>query len=348
MQRLEPDSMELDTIPDEPQRSPVNPTAAYPSGSPMADNEAPDEAVMSEDGSDSVSSSNEEEDEGNAGDSERKPRNRKSVQRLAETLSPAKTSSKKTHLADSGSGAKLGEIAKIAEKLNKVAVKDESLKRLHRVLYGSDGAATTRKKAIRLWNGTDDDSVKATMANALTGAKSVAMLKDIAVMLSVSTGGDRMSLEARIIEFLVKPSGSSAPSKKRQKKSSNKHKHTAASTTTWSRRNSSAGSGFSQFLKQRMPEVIDQAAGSMSARDVTDLLTLEWKNMSHDERSEYEPKTERVIDEEPRIHKVIRKKKSPRKSESTEEQATDSSSSDSGSSSGSSDRSSSSGSDSDE
>jgi DNA replication initiation complex subunit (GINS family) len=186
------------------------------------------------------------------------------------------------------------------------------------------------------------------MANALSGAKSVAMLKDIAAMLTVPTGGDRMSLEARVIEFLVKPSGSSAPSKKKHKKSSKKNKHTAASTTTSSRRNSSAGSGFSHFLKQRMPEVIEQAGGSMSARDVTELLTLEWKNMSHDERSEYEPKTERVIDEEPRIHKVISKNKSPRKSESTEEEGTDSSSSDSDSFSGSSDSSSSSGSDSDE
>jgi len=254
---------------------------------------------------------------------ETRQRSRKTVDRIG--MSPeVKVSKKFRPTPASGSGIKLGEISKIADKLYKVAVKDDALKRLHRILYGSDGTATGRKKEIRLWNGTNDESTKASMMTGLAGAKSVQMLKDICGYLSLATGGDRATLETRIFEFLVHPSGSTDPLKKKTKK-----RKTEKSGKKKNRVSSSGSSAFSEFLKARMSDVLAKAAGSMSAQNITELLTFEWKNMTESERSEYGTSKTRLNE---RVHKVISKSpKSEVDNEDTE------SSSDSSSSSGSSD-----------
>jgi hypothetical protein len=219
-------------------------------------------------------------------------RSRKSTERFAGT-SPAKIKEAvKRSIDSSGKGVRLGEITKIYEKLSKIPSKDDALKRLHRVLFGTDGTATTRKKEIRLWNGTVSDASKDAMASALTGAKSVGMLKDICAILSLATGGDRSTLEKRILDFLVKPTGSTsaAPSKKPKKKVM-KMKETKTNKT------SSQAGGFGAFLSKRIPEVKRQAEGSMTAKDITDILTFEWKNMSMQERAAYESRKDGIVKE---------------------------------------------------
>ena len=220
-------------------------------------------------------------------------RSRKSTERFA-GASPAKIKEAvKRSIDSSGNGLRLGEITKIYEKLSKIPSKDDALKRLHRVLLGTDGTATTRKKEIRLWNGTASEATKEAMASALTGAKSVGMLKDICAILSLATGGDRSSLEKRILDFLVKPTGSTsaAPSKKPKKKVMMKQKETKTNKT------SSQGGGFGAFLSKRIPEVKRQAEGSMTAKDITEILTFEWKNMSLQERAAYESKKDGIVRE---------------------------------------------------
>jgi hypothetical protein len=217
-------------------------------------------------------------------------RSRKTVNRI--TMSPeVRVSSKSRHVPTSGEGMKLGDISKIADKLYKVKVKDDALKRLHRILYGSDGTATGRKKEIRLWNGSSDEATKTSMMTGLAGAKSVKVLKDICGYLSLATGGDRASLESRIFEFLVHPTGSSDPLKKKKKKQKSDKKS--------KKKQSSNSSNFGQFLNIRMPDVLAKAAGTISPQDITDLLTFEWKNMSEIQRGEFgrpnsKPKTDKV------------------------------------------------------
>lgn len=204
-------------------------------------------------------------------------RSRKTTDRFA-GVSPVQSKEPvKRSIDSSGNGTKLGDITKIAEKLAKLPSKDDALKRLHRVLFGTDGTATTRKREIRLWNGTGSDETKSAMANALSGAKSVAMLKDICSTLNLATGGDRASLEERIVDFLVKPTGSTIATKKKKKQKSVSKENKGKSET-------GGGEGFSAFLNKRFPEIKHQAEGSMTARDITELLTLEWKNMSSNER----------------------------------------------------------------
>jgi hypothetical protein len=204
-------------------------------------------------------------------------RSRKTTDRFA-GVSPVQSKEPvKRSVDSSGNGTKLGDITKIAEKLGKLPSKDDALKRLHRVLFGTDGTATTRKREIRLWNGTGSDETKSAMENALSGAKSVAMLKDICSTLNLATGGDRASLEERIVDFLVKPTGSTIATKKKKKQKSVSKKNKGKSET-------GGGEGFSAFLNKRFPEIKHQAEGSMTARDITELLTLEWKNMSSNER----------------------------------------------------------------
>ena len=277
-------------------------------------------------------------------------RSRKSVERFRgppSVASPAKAPSKRN---DAGAGVKLGEISVIADKLYKVPVKDDALKRLHRVLYGSDGTATTRKKEIRQWRGASGDAAKTSMSNALAGAKSVAMLKDICSILSLGVSGDRSTLESRILDFLLHPTGSTdaAPKKLKKKKRSSEKKASRAAkkakkaTTTTS---AAATSSFSRFLKQRMPEVLHQAGGSLSARDVTELLTLEWKHMSASDKAAFAPPPASAVKAQP-VKKVISKTDSPKKQHKAETSdndsgsSSDSSSSSSGSSSSDSDSSS--------
>ena len=265
-------------------------------------------------------------------------RSRKTVERMLH-LSPEGKGVKKFKPAPlSGTGMKLVDITKIAEKLSKVAVKDDALKRLHRVLYGSEGTATTRKKEIRLWNGTVNHETKASMISGLSGAKSVQILKDIASILSLATGGDRATLEGRICDFLLKPIGSTDPVKK-SKKSSKKSK---SSKKIRGKKSESSSSAFSSFLKKRMSEVLAQADGSMTARDVTELLTLEWKNMTQEERNEFKPASSTKLVE---VQKVIKKDvKHEAKSEETGEDGSESESGDNSSDEDSSGSSSSSGS----
>ena len=293
--------------------------------SPFADNEGSSDSSESESDSDAPVAA--------AGG-----RSRKSTERFLGNSPQPKA--KKSVEVGMGSGVKLGEISKIADKLAKVPVKDDALKRLHRVLFGSDGTATTRKKEIRLWNGASSASVKASMANALSGAKSVAMLKDICSMLSLATGGDRASLEERIVEFLMKPTGSTAPLKKKskskdssKKKSSKLSKKSSKKSESPKKTVTTPASAFSNFLKTRMAEVLHQANGSMSARDVTELLTMEWKHMSEAEKAEFAP-TEKP---KPAVHKVITKDASPRRAAESSEENDESSSSDGSSSSSGSD-----------
>jgi hypothetical protein len=280
--------------------------------SPMADNE--------------ISSSGDESDVTEGG---RVGRSRKSTDRFLSASPPSKA--KKS--IEIGTGTKLGEISKIADKLAKVPVKDDALKRLHRVLFGSDGTATTRKKEIRLWNGTTSAATKTAMTNGIAGAKSVAMLKDICSILSLATGGDRASLESRIVDFLVKPSGSTAPLK--PKKSSSKKTSSTKTKRSSSDKPKRSSSAFANFLKTRMDEVMARAAGSLSARDVTELLTMEWKHMSESEKAGFGPSEKPKLS----VHKVIAKNTSPRRAESSEEnhESSSDSSSDSSSSSSSSD-----------
>jgi len=259
-------------------------------------------------------------------------RSRKTVDRTLPSPPQANAGIKKYKPAPlSGSGIKLGDISKIADKLAKVAVKDDALKRLHRVLYGSEGTATTRKKEIRLWNGTVSEETKSAMAAGLAGAKSVQILKDIANILSVATGGDRATLESRICEFLLKPIGSTDPLRKKTKKVKSSSKKKSSSSTS-----SSAG-GFSVFLKKRMEEVLEQAGGSMSARDVTELLTMEWKNMTTDEKEEYSSKSAKKS-ETNKVQKIIKKDNTDDEngSSSDSSSSSDDSEDDSSSSSGSS------------
>lgn len=280
--------------------------ARVPEESPLADNE---------DSSEIVSSSQE--------NGMMRGRSRKSTERFVGS-SPLVAKVKKI-TEPSGAGVKLGDITKIADKLYKVAVKDDALKRLHKVLYGSDGTATTRKKQIRIWNGTNNEATKKSMAAGLAGAKSVAMLKDICSILSLSTGGDRAGLEERIIDFLVKPLGSSAPVK--AKKVKKEKKKSKPSTTAGS------VSSFSLFVKKRLPEIKAQAGSSMSARDVTELLTMEWASMSSSEKAEFAPNSPR---KELKVHKVI-EKSSMKKIESSDDSSSSSSDSSSDDSSDSSD-----------
>lgn len=201
---------------------------------------------------------------GDGMDAPRRIRSRKSVERTVPSVA-----SPKRKLSAVGSGTLLGEISKINEVLtNKFSSKDDAVKRLHRILFGSDGVASARKRAIRTWAGTQDQTK---LVSGLAGAKSVGQLKEICAILGLSGSGDRASVEARVVEFLVHPTGSTGPlkKKKKMKKMPKDTKKSKLSSTL----------EFANFLKNRLPQVTRLADGTMTPAQVTELLALEWKAM---------------------------------------------------------------------
>jgi hypothetical protein len=74
-----------------------------------------------------------------------------------------------------------------------------------------------------------------------------------------------------------------------------------------------------------MNELLTQSGGAMTARDITELLMFEWKNMTEDERGEFKPPSS-INTKTEFVQKII-KKDPARIVENDEENASSSSSS---------------------
>lgn len=224
-----------------------------------------------------------------------------------------------------GHGMRLGDISKIAHNVDKAHAKNEGLKLLHRVLLGSDGTTSTRKKNIRNWNGTSVGEVLAGIRKRLSAIKTVKLLKEIGGILGISGSGEREVVEKRMSEFLMNPNGSDAPLKKKKSPKKSRKSSTSSSPKV-TRVVEGPTSSFSVFLKKRAPEVT--ALGGMTAQNVTEILALEWASMDDSERAQYHVKPAHTG-----VKKVISKKPVTRDSSSSSSSGESSSDSDDSSSS---------------
>ena len=194
-------------------------------------------------------------------------RSKRIVERFAQP-SPAKPKTSSNDEA-TGSGVPLSENYKTIKALDKLKSDDESLKRLHMILYGSVGTQSMRKREVRKWNGTDDSAKRETITRVLELTKSSATLKDICSILGLSKTGPVEGRRSVIAEYLFKPTAS----KKAKKPSGGKKQKPAKKP----RVDSTGVETFMDFINRRAPQV--EAETGLTPSQVTALLAREWKHM---------------------------------------------------------------------
>ena len=156
-----------------------------------------------------------------------------------------------------GSGVALGSIDATNDRLTRLDSDSEVLKRLHNILYGSVGKASTRKRQLRVWTGADSEIVRDSIRRLLGLTRSLSLLRDIAGALGIEKSKDRHELEASLAQYLFEPSTAvskrgvkKATTKKTPKKTSNK---TITKKTNDNSSSSSSSSSSSEEEGQKEP-----------------------------------------------------------------------------------------------
>ena len=189
-------------------------------------------------------------------------RKKRNIERFA-LPSPAKPKQTTPDEA-TGSGVALSENAHAVKALDKLKSDDESLKRLHMILYGSVGTQSMRKREVRKWNGTDDTTRRESITRMLDLTKSSATLKDICSILGLRKGSTVDARRSAIAEYLFKPTASKKVKKPREKKPAKKPRV-------------ETDESFNDFLNRRAPQV--ESETGLTPAQVTTLLAREWKHM---------------------------------------------------------------------
>ncbi|XP_026102541.1 protein DEK-like isoform X1 [Carassius auratus] len=141
-------------------------------------------------------------------------REKKIIQRLDLMSKPKE----KPKIESTGSGAKLGDIARINHSIGKL--KAPLLKPLHKIVYDRPGAASTLRKNLRLFNGfpfgEDSDLYSKKMEKVKRLHKE--QLRIICQTLDLERSGTQIILSERIMKFLTCPTNSGKPVLKKKKK----------------------------------------------------------------------------------------------------------------------------------
>lgn len=139
-------------------------------------------------------------------------------------------SAEKTFAAPSGPGVKLGDVAYIADQLQKRLGVDDALKVLHRVLFNEISARKTVKAHIRLFCGFDPAHVEKQSMSARDKLNKLTMagLKDVCETLGLEKGGSKEAVVERIVEFLKSPTDQAPAVKRRASGAATKKKSAAA------------------------------------------------------------------------------------------------------------------------
>ncbi|ORZ06132.1 hypothetical protein BCR41DRAFT_171525 [Lobosporangium transversale] len=134
------------------------------------------------------------------------PRERKQVERFAVPV--VEKPEKKLEIPH-GKGVKLGDIPVVSANLDKLKVSDETVKGLHRLLFGRVTATKSPKNDIKAFYGFADLSEKEEEAyEEKLGKWTVGGLRELIELFNLETGGDKDALLERIMVFLKKPADS--------------------------------------------------------------------------------------------------------------------------------------------
>ncbi|XP_052475457.1 protein DEK isoform X2 [Carassius gibelio] len=141
-------------------------------------------------------------------------REKKIIQRLDLMSKPKE----KPKIESTGSGAKLGDIARINHSIGKL--KAPLLKPLHKIVYDRPGAASTLRKNLRLFNGFPFGENSDLYSKKMEKVKRLhkEQLRIICQTLDLERSGTQIILSERIMKFLTCPTNSGKPVLKKKKK----------------------------------------------------------------------------------------------------------------------------------
>ncbi|KAH7050681.1 hypothetical protein BKA57DRAFT_307996 [Linnemannia elongata] len=134
------------------------------------------------------------------------PRERKKVERFAV---PVVEKAEKKLVIPEGKGTKLGSIATVNANLDKLKSSDETVKGLHRLLFGRVAPSKSPKNDLKAFNGFEHLSEKEEEAlEEKLGKWTVGGLRELIDVFNLEAGGDKDALLERLMVFLKKPEDS--------------------------------------------------------------------------------------------------------------------------------------------
>ncbi|OAQ22818.1 hypothetical protein K457DRAFT_279481 [Linnemannia elongata AG-77] len=134
------------------------------------------------------------------------PRERKKVERFAV---PVVEKAEKKLVIPEGKGAKLGSIATVNANLDKLKSSDETVKGLHRLLFGRVAPSKSPKNDLKAFNGFEHLSEKEEEAlEEKLGKWTVGGLRELIDVFNLEAGGDKDALLERLMVFLKSPEDS--------------------------------------------------------------------------------------------------------------------------------------------
>eukprot|EP00656_Telonema_subtile_P031388 TRINITY_DN34358_c0_g1_i1.p1 TRINITY_DN34358_c0_g1~~TRINITY_DN34358_c0_g1_i1.p1 ORF type:complete len:394 (+),score=148.35 TRINITY_DN34358_c0_g1_i1:110-1291(+) len=126
----------------------------------------------------------------------------------------------KASVGEAGKGTELAQMPRVVKNLSKVEGESTILKKLHRVLYGTDGAKNVRKKNIRAFSGyvgIDRDAFEDRVGK-LNGLE----MSEVLALMDLKKNGTVDQKVESLTDFFEKPTvqkGGQAPAAKKAKKS---------------------------------------------------------------------------------------------------------------------------------
>ncbi|XP_067304424.1 protein DEK isoform X2 [Pseudorasbora parva] len=136
----------------------------------------------------------------------------------------------KVKIESTGSGDKLGDIARINHAIGKL--KPDLLKPLHKIVYDRPGTASALRKNLRLFNGFPFGADSDLYSKKVEKVKKLqkGLLKTICQTLDLERSGTQTVLSERIMKFLLQPTNSGKPVLKKKKKTTKDAKREKSSS----------------------------------------------------------------------------------------------------------------------
>jgi len=111
---------------------------------------------------------------------------------------------KKSRVGEAGKGTALSDMSRVCDNLSKIESKSRSLKILHKVLFGTDGQETMRKRQIRMFSGlvgvTAEDSTR--VLSKFDGKEITTLQQILDIKNRGTTKAEKVS---NLVAFLLNP-----------------------------------------------------------------------------------------------------------------------------------------------
>uniref|UniRef100_A0A7S3ZBP1 HMG box domain-containing protein n=2 Tax=Lotharella globosa TaxID=91324 RepID=A0A7S3ZBP1_9EUKA len=217
----------------------------------------------------------------------RSSRSKKTVERLT-------SAAPKERVVIPGSGIPLGAIDNIRESVSKANIED--IKILHKILWGSDGKKTLRKRRIKEFNGVPEEMCSS-LRKRVEKLKT-AELKFCMQILDLKRSSDKSEMVETAVSFLKKPSGDRtlmSKTSKVQKLGSKKRKSAAKKRKKESGKKRTATSYM--LFANSIREKIKKENPEKKMTDLAKIFGEKWRALSDEAKEPFKKEAERLKEE---------------------------------------------------